>query len=318
MLRNLFRPNIDRLARKNDVAGLIKALRWKRYSTIPQQASQALRAIGGPALDHLVKAITSDDYLKRPSDLLKATYIDIVIAGECRYTIYDLATHLDSVKKRAAVEDILVALGELPAWALLEFINNTNNEAAIAIALGILGKIGQQAVIAILCARYDAYTLDIELQALRVLGDIGDETSVKPIIAHSFWDSGRGRFAKAGIEALIKIANRSGKQMVMSYLIAELQAYIDGRYEIFSCSHDPEDREVTADWHISYTIEILAELKEIGAESYLRKLVAGTGRVRTSPYADIREKAIAEEAREALKKITGKAFGYSADTDRSV
>jgi len=58
MFRSLFRPNPERLLKKRDVEGLIKAIRYKDDSTVRAKAAAALGAFGDPrSVEALIEAL---------------------------------------------------------------------------------------------------------------------------------------------------------------------------------------------------------------------------------------------------------------------
>jgi HEAT repeat protein len=58
----LFKPNIEKMERKKDIEGLIKALGYRKDSVVRVKAAMALGRIGGKSiLDSLAEALKDED-----------------------------------------------------------------------------------------------------------------------------------------------------------------------------------------------------------------------------------------------------------------
>lgn len=154
------KPDIKKLEEKNDVKGLIKALKYKRGKDLPGkkvleasdvrgEAAEALGIIGDKrAVDPLIKTLKDKDH--------------------------------ESVQIKA-----MVALGKLGDPRAVEPIIQNHNfrySPYVVEAVQVLGSFKDPRALRILRIRLNDQEWEVRIEAARVLGAIGDTESIDPII----------------------------------------------------------------------------------------------------------------------------------------
>lgn len=141
-----FKPNVERMEKKRDVRGLIKALRHKDVE-VREPAAKALVMIGGVAVEPLVRALKDKNQLARR------------YASEVLGDLGD-ATAVESLNQALKDEDVDV-------------------RCCAAEALGKIGDV--RAVGPLIQTLKDKENL-VQLRAARALGKMGDVRVVEPLI----------------------------------------------------------------------------------------------------------------------------------------
>ncbi len=171
-------PNIEKLKANKDIAGLIKALKYKKNSTIQIEAAQALGQLKDPrAVGPLIEAL-KDSYaavLRRTENALdklndpKAVE-SLVSALKSEYS--RLQKHLKLAIARIgvpAVEPLIKALGDY-------------NLSVRVSAAETLGKINDRRVVEPLIEALRDENWEVRLSAARALGELKDTRAVGPLI----------------------------------------------------------------------------------------------------------------------------------------
>ncbi len=205
-------PNIEKLKAKNDVQGLIKALKSYKDSEIRRSADIALGQIGAPAVQPLIARLKDCDWIVRLAAAQALRQIGDPLA------IYPLIARLKDqdwhVRQTAA--QALGQIGEPRAVAQLIAVLNDRSNRVRKAAANALGQIGAFAVEPLIVRLKDK-NKDVRQAAAQALGQIGDPRAVEPLIARlkdRDWD-----VRQAAIEALGQI----GDPRTVKPLIARLK-----------------------------------------------------------------------------------------------
>jgi len=142
-----FKPNIGKMLNRQDVEGLIKALKHKDYR-VPREAAKALGEIGVPALERLIQALKDKDKDVRT----RATWA------------------LGYIKDAKALE------------ALIQALKNDEIEYVRGGAASALGEIGDTIALEPLIHALKDKDEFVREQAAEALGEIGDARAVEPLI----------------------------------------------------------------------------------------------------------------------------------------
>ncbi|MDP3012079.1 MAG: HEAT repeat domain-containing protein, partial [Candidatus Hydromicrobium sp.] len=117
----LFKPNVEILAEKRDVKGLIKALLYhkKDYFVVRREAAEALSKIGLPAVEPLIAALKDNDWdvrkvaaeaLGEIGDSLAVESLIAALKDKDRDVHYNAAVALGKIRDIRAVEPLIAAL----------------------------------------------------------------------------------------------------------------------------------------------------------------------------------------------------------------
>lgn len=197
------RPNVEELATKRDVRGLIKALGYKKDSGVRRSAAVALGQIKDAwAVEPLIAALTYSN--PKNSEVRQAAAEALVQIGDARAVEPLIATLKDwspDVRK-AAIE----ALGQIkntraiePLIAALKHEDRSGMRRAAAEALGQV-KDARAAESLIVALQDGAH--EVSIAAAEALGRIG-APAVEPLVAAL--KDGDSAMRKTAVEALIKI-----------------------------------------------------------------------------------------------------------------
>ena len=160
-------PNIDKLAAKADVAGLVKALAYTKDPHVAPAAATALAAIGAPAVGPLAAVV------RDPHD-------------RSRWTA---AEALGRIADSRAVEPLIAALRD-------------QSDAVRKSAATALGTIADARAVEPLIAALSDQSDDVRIGAMSALGTIGDPRAVEPLIAAL-----SGKYSKVAVVALANIGD---------------------------------------------------------------------------------------------------------------
>ena len=203
-------PNVEKMLKKKDVKGLVKALTYKKNAVVRKEAAQALGKMGDPqTLDSLI-ACLSDGIWKHDVEVVVKALIEI---GDPQAIKPLVAALKDSNKDAKKV--IAEALGEFgDAQAvdpLIAIVKDSDNEVKV-VAVEALGKIGDP-----LAAEALVVTLKNEVwRVLRAatadaLGKIG-APSVNPLL--ELVENGNYSEREAAGKALVKIGSPATKPLI--------------------------------------------------------------------------------------------------------
>lgn len=178
-------PNIQALAAKRDVDGLIKALAWgedgERATGVRQAAAEALVEIGQPAVEPVIGALQDEKRCRQAAAVLG----QIGGASAVGPLMAEFKSEHFSFRKeclvRAAAAEALVKIGQ-PAVAPLIAALGTVDDSANAAAVDALVKIGRPAVEPLVAALKHSRS-DVREAAAAALGQIGDTRAVEPLVA---------------------------------------------------------------------------------------------------------------------------------------
>lgn len=212
---DLFKPNVERMKRKRDVKGLIKVLKGRSFR---QEASVSLEEVGQPAIQHLIEALKSEEYLQvtdkieeilegigepaiqpltqvlRDEDLVVRKSAANALRGIHWYLgmrdwlpkdVVDRAFYLAAMKKW----DEAAKLGKPalePLILALKYNNNYDDSRKIFKALVEIGEPAVEPLIQMFEEAVDHRWVPEDV--LRTLGEIGGETVIKAL-SHALNDT---------------------------------------------------------------------------------------------------------------------------------
>lgn len=199
----LFKPNVEKMKKKQDVEGLIKALKHKD-GAVQKRAIEALVDIGEPAIDPLIQALKHEDWRVRDSatetlgKIGDARAVEplvqvLMAGGHPRRAIADALDRLawqpsnDAEKARYLIAKKrwheLIGLGRQAVEPLLRVLKPGSGviiENVRKIATHTLARLGEQAVEPLIQALEDKEWV-VRLSAAEALGKIGDVRAVEPL-----------------------------------------------------------------------------------------------------------------------------------------
>jgi HEAT repeat protein len=167
------KPNVEKMERKRDIKGLVKALGHKD-SNVRRGASIALGRIGSPAIKPLLEA------LKRVHGSLARQYGPK--AGR------DQAIECNLRTEARMICESLEAIGEPSVELLVETLETEDASIRVSV-VEALGGIGVPRVVAPLIRATKESDFDVRYEAVRALIQIGGEEALEPLIqALENWD----------------------------------------------------------------------------------------------------------------------------------
>ena len=240
-------PNVERMKNKRDVAGLIKALSYRKDDKVRQAAMVALGQIGDArAIESLIAMLkdaddgmrsAAADALGQIGDTLAVEPLIAVLQDSHDQVRYSAACALLKVGDARAVEPLIAALKgvdrklSVVAAGALGQIGDARAVEALTAALkrGIyretpqaaaaaLFRIGTPAVGPLSSALKDSDS-DVRKSAVQVLASIGAACAVEPLFA-ALKDSHEG-VRRAAAEALGRIGDARAVEPLISMLNAE-------------------------------------------------------------------------------------------------
>jgi len=155
---DLFAPSVRRL-RVGYMAGLIRALRYRRPDGSRDDAKEALAALGAPAIEPLLHLLTK----QRPA---------------CSYLFLDDVTEIIGRMNASAVNALMAYLGD-KRWGWDRY----DRWFVRAIAAMALGNIGDKKAVKLLIPLLMDEAWEVQVAAARALGQLGDARAVGPLIA---------------------------------------------------------------------------------------------------------------------------------------
>ncbi len=173
---SLFRPpNIEKLAAKGDIAGLVEALAYERDPQIAPAAAAALVAMGAPAVGPLAAvAANPNDHSRWTASAALGRVAD---PRAVEPLIAALSNQSDVVRKAAVTA--LGTIGDLRAVEpLIASLSDTNPKAAV-VALASMGD--ARAVEPLADVLFGA-DWSSRLAAADALGELGDSRAVEPLV----------------------------------------------------------------------------------------------------------------------------------------
>ncbi|TAK34258.1 MAG: hypothetical protein EPO21_09935 [Chloroflexota bacterium] len=203
-------PNVEKMEQKRDVAGLIKALRYKAGSSAPEhlhlrgRAAMALGQIGETRAVEPLLAVLRDDN----SDVRGSAAAALGKIGDAR-AVEPLVAALrsNSLNVRSKATDALVKIGS-PAVEPLTAALRDDDSNVRWIAAETLWKIGDQLAVDPLVAALRDDDSDVRWIAAEALGKIGDQRVVEPLVAAL--RDGSMRVRKGAASALDALSWRPG------------------------------------------------------------------------------------------------------------
>ncbi|RPJ53886.1 MAG: HEAT repeat domain-containing protein [Methanobacteriota archaeon] len=246
-LRDLFKPNIDALAEKKDVEGLISALRRSSDPAVRKRAAEALgelreykagdaliAALGkeDPARKKAAEALGSIAYPRAIGPLLKLlrdsddgmrviAIVSLGRLGDQKATGPLIAMLRDKNRSiREAAAESLQRIGTPAVESLCQALNDENVHVR-ANAIVVLGKIGDRRATESLC-RTLAADRELARYAAEALGDLRDTAALEPLIQALKQCEGAAR-AKAA-EALGKMGSRRAVESLILALDTDIEA----------------------------------------------------------------------------------------------
>lgn len=185
----IFKPNVEKLEAKKDIAGLIKALDYEKDTFVQKKAAEALGKIGDArAVEPLIKALMREDE--------KGIKYD----QNWKYVRLEAAEALGKIGDARAVNPLIQALESLGFWDILKKVRTA------------LVRIGEPAVEPLIQAlkRGDMF---LKQTVSLILGTIGDRRAVEPLIQVI------GKTHKWGaVKALGKIGDRRAVKPIILLL----------------------------------------------------------------------------------------------------
>lgn len=182
-------PNVDKLKAKDDVKGLIKALKYKD-SSVRQAAAEALGAIGAPAVEPLIATI------RRPG--VNLGWITEVVR-------------------------VLLMIGDSAIESLIAALRDKDIMVRIMAALALSHTGDRRAIEPFIAALKDEHAM-VRLSAAEALGKMGDPRATGPLSA-ALEDALANRhegMAKAARKALEQIRHDKQHEEWVEYMNKEL------------------------------------------------------------------------------------------------
>ena len=199
-------PNIEKMLSKRDIKGLIKALGYQQDKGVQKAASKALVKIGTDSVDPLIAwLMEGNDYVRCHA---AETLGELSDPHTVKSLIVALTDNVKSVREAAAtaiknigspaIDPLIVALKD-DKWSirkaaiealsnledpravipLIMMLNNKSDNKAAHDALIRIGTSAVEPLIVTLNKNDD----NLRLEALNLLGQIGDSRAVEPLIA---------------------------------------------------------------------------------------------------------------------------------------
>ena len=175
---DLFKPNVEKMEKKNDVNGLIKALKHKDKN-VRMGAAKALGKIGDArAVEPLIEALKDQDSFVRRTvaealgDMHDARVIEPLIEALKDMNDKDVQNEAERALGKIgepAVEPLIQALTRDPWWLRWK-------------AAEVLRKIGDKRATEPLIQALKDKDRNVQLTAAKALGKIGDARAVEPLI----------------------------------------------------------------------------------------------------------------------------------------
>lgn len=234
-------PNIEKLAAKGNVKGLIRALKY--YADVQSEAGKAARALGktgdaravNPLLEMAAREVNRDDYVQGTStystpamiaigDIGAAALKPLIAALTARdlFTRMRAAEGLGWLRDARAVPSLLKALqdphpgmrrqaihtlGQIgDAQAVEPLIQALSNKNVDWVAAYALGRLGDRRAVEPLLKALAVHDPELRGAAIRALGELKDEWAVPALVAAL---ADRTEFVrKAAMRALAEIGDR--------------------------------------------------------------------------------------------------------------
>ncbi len=197
-------PNIGKMKAKQDVNGLIKALRYKKNSQVRGNAARVLGEIGDPrAVEPLIDAL-----MEGVVDDLAASALGEIGDPRAVETLLTLLEHESAGMRGAAAS----ALGEIGDPRAVDPLINALGSEDYAIGvrwhvIDALGKLGDTRAVEPLTALLRDKADDTRLHAARALGKIGDTRAIDPLTTAQ--KDKYGKVRRAATAALKKLQRKS-------------------------------------------------------------------------------------------------------------
>ena len=256
----LTRPNIKRLRSREDVAGLLKALQYKRSEAVRAEAMAALRELGNLAVDELVDWV-KDTGLRY--DVRQSALRALGELGDSR-AIKPLFAVLRETSNRNSRRQIVTTISKLPASKVVDLFLKMLLEA---------GTFG-----------------DVIIEVVDALGDLGDPKA-GPVLLQVLLKNERNLKLNSHIVvALGKLKDRAATGTLVIILKRELR-YFARSYEALaehgSRGQEEDERLVSAFAtdavdHLLLYDDIIESLRHIGSANrspeiagILKKVVQG-------------------------------------------
>lgn len=227
------KPNIEKLEKKRDVEGLIKALNYRKDSIIMREAADALGEIEDPsAIIPLIKSF--DDVMVSSNAVSALGNIGAPAVEPLIMELMSPSSQNDKLVIKALVEIgepsfiVFRTLGEPAIELMIMKLSNPNGEVR-NIAAEALGNIGDvRAVEPLIGALTDERTY-VQESAVEALGKIGDPRAVKPLVQllnnrdlESSVVQVLTKIGEPAVESLIKAIYYPGHTMIRTDVVSIL------------------------------------------------------------------------------------------------
>ncbi|MGV8120260.1 MAG: HEAT repeat domain-containing protein [Candidatus Xenobiia bacterium LiM19] len=332
---DFLKPNVDRLADKKNVKGLINALNFKQDSTIRMKAAAALGAMKeDAALDPLLEALkdVSMEVRAASAEALGNTGDERIIVP----LLLAIKNH-DYIKpdQKKVREAAIEALGRITAVSLsssediakilkeLDYTYDARKAAAL-----LLGKAGDDVSINILIGLLRDSAADIRITATQILGERGDRKAAIELACMLVQEKLPAELEKAIIQSLGKLKNpaalpqliktaRYGRVNLKEIIDAFVQIGDPGAVEtLFTLMEDSDEEIRTKAGNALAALVPLAE-KSVQARFSIRKKdwkgAASLGSDAAAPLINALKSSAVEDRREIIKVLGDIGDGSAAE-----
>ena len=332
---DFLKPNVDRLADKKNVKGLIKALNFKQDSTIRMKAAAALGALKeDAALDPLLEALNDESMEVRAAsaEALGNTGDERIIVP----LLLAIKNH-DYIKpdQKKVREAAIEALGRITAVSLSssEEIAKTLKEldyayAARKAAALLLGKAGDDVSINILMSLLKDSATDIRTLAAEILGEKGDRKAAIELAYMLVQEKHPAELEKAIIQSIGRLKNpaalpqlitavRYGRPHMKEIIDAFVEIGDPGAVETLFTLLEDRDEEIRAKADKALAALVPLAEKTVQARFFIRKKdwkeAAALGSDAAAPLINALKSAAVEDRRVIIKVLGDIGDGRAAE-----
>jgi HEAT repeat protein len=296
------KPDVEKMEKKKDVKGLIKALGYEKDSSVRKSATYALGKIGDArAVEPLTKALNDADSdvrrdaakaLGKIGDRRAVELLTRALNDSREYVRMNVAIALGKIGDVRAVEPLTKALNDSNsevrsgAAGALDSVGWTPGRDELAAAYWILRgqwdkcvEIGGPAVEPLIRVLNDSNYWNVSRDAAEALGKIGDSRAVKPLIRAL--EDGSNDVRKSAAEALGKIGEPAVEPLIKALNDTNEHVRVNAAEALGKIGWTPGRNEAAAAyWTVKKRWGTCVEIGEPAVEPLKRALSDTDGIVR--------------------------------------